>query len=97
MTKKRRNLRILASIIAAGCVWSAGMGNVWADVIGDDIKQYNYIAIGDADINDNPFIANVQMDGISLINDTNSINYGKYKLEHVFTYKDEKMMLKNKH
>ncbi len=30
MTKKRRNLRILASIIAAGCVWSAGMGNAWA-------------------------------------------------------------------
>ncbi len=32
MTKKRRNLRILASIIAAGCVWSAGMGNAWAAV-----------------------------------------------------------------
>ena len=30
MTKKRRNLRILASIIAAGCVWATGMGNVFA-------------------------------------------------------------------
>ena len=30
MTKKRRNLRILASIIAAGCVWATGMGSVFA-------------------------------------------------------------------
>jgi len=30
MTKKRRNLRILASIIAAGCVWATGMSNAWA-------------------------------------------------------------------
>ena len=30
MTKKRRNLRILASIIAAGCVWATGMGNAFA-------------------------------------------------------------------
>ena len=32
MTKKRRNLRILASIIAAGCVWATGMSNAWAEV-----------------------------------------------------------------
>ena len=30
MTKKRRNLRILASIIAAGCVWATGMNDAWA-------------------------------------------------------------------
>ena len=52
MTKKRRNLRILASIIAAGCVWATGMGNAWADPIGavaTSIDKWNYIAIGDAD------------------------------------------------
>ena len=38
MTKKRRNLRILASIIAAGCVWATGMNSVWAaDVNADKI------------------------------------------------------------
>ena len=39
MTKKRRNLRILASIIAAGCVWATGMGNAWA--AGGEGNVYN--------------------------------------------------------
>lgn len=47
MTKKRRNLRILASIIAAGCVWATGMGNAWA--AGSSIvpaQAGNYVAFG---------------------------------------------------
>lgn len=47
MTKKRRNLRILASIIAAGCVWATGMGNAWA--AGSSIvpaQAANYVAFG---------------------------------------------------
>jgi len=42
MTKKRRNLRILASIIAAGCVWATGMGSVWAAE--DANRGYSYEA-----------------------------------------------------
>ena len=48
MTKKRRNLRILASIIAAGCVWMTGMASAWADPeppISLGTPQ-NYVAIG---------------------------------------------------
>lgn len=47
MTKKRRNLRILASIIAAGCVWATGMNSVWA--AGSSIvpaQAANYVAFG---------------------------------------------------
>ena len=47
MTKKRRNLRILASIIAAGCVWATGIGNAWA--AGSSIvpaQAANYVAFG---------------------------------------------------
>lgn len=45
MTKKRRSLRILASIIAAGCVWSAGMGNAWADDTANHGNSYEALVV----------------------------------------------------
>ena len=49
MTKKRRNLRILASIIAAGCVWATGMNDAWAaeDII-ESASKVNYVAIANS-------------------------------------------------
>jgi len=58
MTKKRRNLRILASIIAAGCVWATGMGNAWAaDSAIKQAVELNYIAIGGITNGASPFEA----------------------------------------
>ncbi|MBQ7020911.1 MAG: hypothetical protein IJN33_01165, partial [Phascolarctobacterium sp.] len=48
MTKKRRHLRILASIIAAGCVWATGMSNAWANEYYVSAAPANYVAIGGA-------------------------------------------------
>lgn len=45
MTKKRRNLRILASIIAAGCVWATGMGNAWADDTANHGNSYEALVV----------------------------------------------------
>lgn len=47
MTKKRRNLRILASIIAAGCVWATGMNSVWAADVDADKITANRITLTD--------------------------------------------------
>lgn len=45
MTKKRRHLRILASIIAAGCVWATGMGNAWADDTANHGNSYEALVV----------------------------------------------------
>ncbi len=81
MTKKRRNLRILASIIAAGCVWATGMGNAWANadyyVPATDV---NYIAINDkniaeTDLGTEKTIGNYKYVATKVTGENNSVSY----------------------
>ena len=81
MTKKRRNLRILASIIAAGCVWATGMGNAWANAdYYVPATAENYIAINDkniaeTDLGTEKTIGNYQYVATKVTGENNSVSY----------------------
>ncbi|MBR1976403.1 MAG: hypothetical protein IKA21_04280, partial [Phascolarctobacterium sp.] len=94
MTKKRRNLRILASIIAAGCVWATGMSNVWA--AGSSIvpaQAGNYVAFGLTAAEKTALAGetlgtakSVEIDGVSYTYNLMSVTYQNAKNETETTH-----------
>ena len=94
MTKKRRNLRILASIIAAGCVWATGMGNAWA--AGSSIvpaQAGNYVAFGLTAAEKTALAGetlgtakSVEIDGVSYTYNLMSVTYQNAKNETETTH-----------